>query len=68
VTVGQDQRINLSQALRESGVPVDQLGIVISGIRIEQLLLPPCQTTTTPQEQVMQIDYLRLVDTPVGAP
>jgi hypothetical protein len=68
VTVGQDQRINLWQALRDSGVPVDQQPIVISGIRIEQLLLPPCQTTTADQEQMMEIDYLRFVDVPAGTP
>lgn len=68
LTVGQAQRINLMQALRDSGVPVDQIGIAITGIKIEQQLLPPCQDTTIDQEQVMEIDYLRFVDVPPGTP
>ena len=68
VTPGQEQRINLYQALQGMGAPVGQQGFVISAVKIEQMLLPPCQTTTSTQEQTMQVDYLRFVDVPPGTP
>lgn len=67
VTPGQEQQINLWQALRDSGAPVDQQAMVISSIRMDQIFLPSCQTTTADQEQIMEIDYLRFVDVPPTA-
>jgi predicted exporter len=68
VTPGQEQQINLWQALRDSGAPVDQQAMVISSIRMEQALLSSCQTTTGDQEQILEVDYLRFVDVPSVTP
>jgi hypothetical protein len=68
LTPGQEQRINIYQALQTMGAPVGQQGFNISAVKIEQMLLPPCQTTTSTQEQTIQSDYLRFVDVPPGTP
>ena len=66
IEVGADNRINLYQELQKRGVPFSE-PLYIDQVALLQELYPMCEPNSDVQRQVMQVDYLRIVEG-VGAP
>jgi len=66
IEVGVDNRINLYQELQKRGVPFSE-PLYIDQVALLQELYPMCEPNSDVQRQVMQVDYLRIVEG-VGAP
>lgn len=63
ITLGEETRINLYDALLARGVSVTEPRAVKLVMTVQQFL-PPCEPTVEEQSQVLQVDYIRFVEGP----
>lgn len=61
ITPGVEARINIYQELQRRGITFAE-PLQIIRVNITQQFLPPCDTTTEDQQQLMQVDYIRIID------
>jgi hypothetical protein len=63
ISLGQDTRVNIYQALQDRGAVITQ-PLEITNIGITQQLYKVCDPFPTPQSQIIKVDYIRILDVP----
>jgi hypothetical protein len=63
ISIGQETRLNIYQALQDRGVVITP-PLEITHIGMTQQLFEVCDPFPTPQSQMMEIEYIRILDVP----